>query len=265
MKNSVRTLGITAALAVMIPFSAYAAATSGSSTSEKKEQSAWSAKGGLQEERGGFRKDGGVVSQEVLNLLKLDQAAFNEKIKAGSTLAQVAEAQGVSRESLKSALTESFNKKLEEKKKSFADNLDKIIDSDLQKDKFEGRFGGGFPGAGPDFTAIAKVLGLTADQVKQGLDSGKSLADLATDKGVDKQKLIDAQKTAITNSIKQEVKDGKLTQEQADKKLADVTKIAESIVNGKGFGGEQRHGGGKGRGHGGEPRALESAEPSASS
>jgi len=267
MRNSVRTLGITAALAVMIPLSAYAATTTG--TTEKNTEgkasvaSEWSAKGGALGDRGGFKRGGEIVSQEVLDLLKLDQAAFKEKVKAGSTLAEIAEAQGVSRDRLKSVMTEAFNKKLEERKQSFSDNLDKMIDSEWKADKQDVR-GGGFH-VSQDFTAIASVLGLSADEVKAQLKAGKSLADLAEGKGVDVQKLIDAQAAAITQSINQAVTDGKLTQEQADKQLADVAKIAERIVNGKGFGEGRHHGKGFGGGFGGErPSNADSAESSGS-
>ncbi len=262
MKNKVRTLGITAALAVMIPLSAYAATTSGSTSGTNTESSALSAEGVAIEARGGFGHDRGVISQEVLDLLKLDKAAFNEKIKAGSTLAQIAEEQGITRENLKKVMTDSFNSKLEERKQEFSDNLDKVIDSELPVGKFNGRFH-----VAMDFTEVAKVLGLSAGEVKEQLSAGKSLADVAADKGVDVQKLIDAQTTAITNSINQAVKDGNLTQEQADKQLANVADTAEKIVNGKGFGHGHRHGGGKGLGFGGErpsDAATETAEPSAS-
>ncbi|RED64932.1 hypothetical protein [Cohnella lupini] len=279
MNNKVRTLGITAALAVMIPLSAYAATTTGSSTDEKKVESAWTAKGagGLHEDRGAFKRGEGFVSQEVLDVLKLDKDAFEAKIQAGSTLAKIAEEQGVSRENLKSAMTEGFNKKLEEKKQAFADNLDAVIDSDLQAMK-HGRGGKGGIHARADFTAVAAVLGVSAEDLKVQLEAGKSLADLAKEKSIDVQKLIDAQAGSITSQINQAVKDGKLTQEQADKRLADVTGIAEKIVNGKGFGfgDERHHEGGHGRGFGGKDHGFggekppkdsvtDAAEPTASS
>jgi hypothetical protein len=265
MKNTARTLGITAALAVMIPLTAYATTATGNSSpaTEKTDPSAWSAKGVSFEDHGGFGHKENIVSQEVLDLLKLDKAAFNAKIKAGSTLAKIAEEQGISRDSLKSAMTAAFNKKLEEQKQDFTANLDKIIDSDLQANKLEGR-DGGFR-VGLDFTEAAKVLGLSAAQVKEQLRADKSLADLAKEKGVDVQKLIDAQKASITSSINQAVKDGKLTQAQADKQLADVANFADKIVNGKGFDKGPHHGG-KGRGFGGEkPSEAEPVAPPTSS
>jgi predicted transcriptional regulator len=263
MKKTVRTLGITAALAVMIPLSAYAATTSGSANADKTTSLAQEAKDGEWGHRGGFGQQRDIVSQEVLDLLKLDQAAVNEKIKAGSTLAQIAEEQGVTRDSLKSVLTEAFNKKQEKQKQEFASNLDKTIDSNLQASKQEN--GGGFRSK-LNFEASATILGITADELKQGLSAGKSLSDLATEKGVDVQKLIDAQIAAITSNINQAVTDGKLTQEQANKQLTDVASIVEKIVNGKGFGHGDRHeGGGKDLNFGGKRSSGADAEATAES
>lgn len=151
MKNKMRTLSITAALAVMIPLSAYAAATNDGASDDKSAPPAWSAKGGAPEGRGEFGK-GGHVSQEVLDLLKLDESALKEKLKSGSTLAEIAEAQGVSRDSLKQAMTEAFNKRIEERKAKFADSLDKVIDAE-QKAGHHGRGRGpghGFGGERPN-------------------------------------------------------------------------------------------------------------------
>jgi len=257
MKNTVRTLGITAALAVMIPLSAYAAATSGTTSGKadaKTEAVDKASKGGDRMYRGGFEFRGGAfVGDDVLKLLKLDKDTYKEKLESGMTLAQIAEEQGVSRESLKSAMTESYNKKLDEQKQKFADNLDSLIDSKPQANKH-----GGFIAGGKGLTAIADVLGITEDEFMKQLKAGKTLADLAADKGVDVQKLIDAQKAAIESGLKDAVQAGKLTQEQADKRLADAEKMAQDFVNGKGFGfgGERHHGGFKGQ-------HVDDAKPSA--
>jgi hypothetical protein len=248
MRNKVRTLGITAALAVMIPISAYAATTSGTTSNDKSitGTTAMAAHGGDHGKRGGFEGPKEIVSQDVLDLLKLDKAAIDEKIKAGSTLAQIAEAQGVSRDALKQAMTAAFNKKQDEQKKEFADNLDKMIDSNLQKVKPSGG-----PEVGmrvkPNIAAVATVLGLTEAQLNEQLSADKSLADLAKEKGIEVQKLIDAEKAAITSDINTALNAGKLTQAQADKQLADAAKLAEKIVNGNAFGRGQNSGS---RGHG---------------
>ena len=252
MKKTARTLSITAALAVMIPLTAYAATTSGSSSDggAKVENPAVTAISGDfrgHGPRGGFGGKGEVASQEVLDLLKLDQAALSEKLKAGSTLAEIAEQQGVSRDSLKAAMTDAFNKQLEQRKTDYAAGLDNLIDSDLTA--FHGKIGFA---AKLDLTAVSAVLGITSEELKTTLADGKSLADVAKEKSIDVQKVIDAVAASIKSEVSQAVKDGKLTQAEADKRLAEVSAHAEKIVNGKGFGPDGHRGGHGGRGFGGD-------------
>lgn len=77
-----------------------------------------------------------------------------------------------------------------------------------------------FGGSWDTYDAAAKALGLTPEQLFAELHSGKTLDQIATDKGVDIQKVKDAIKSAQVEAqkaaIQQAVKDGKLTQEQAD-------------------------------------------------
>ena len=80
----------------------------------------------------------------------------------------------------------------------------------------------GFRGGGSwaTFDAVAKALGLTPAELFTELHSGKTLDQIATAKGVDLQKVQDAAEAAELEArkaeIAQAVKDGKMTQEQAD-------------------------------------------------
>ncbi|REE85400.1 hypothetical protein A8990_112129 [Paenibacillus taihuensis] len=254
MNKTMKAIGLTAAIAVMIPLSAYAATTTNSTSTSTSTTATTNSNSTQQQgkfgahpgQRGGF--GGGAVSQEVLDLLKLDAAALKEKFASGKTLAQVATEQGVSRDDLKKAMTAAFDKQQATEKQAFTDNLDKLVDS--QPGTMDGHFGGGKGGFGMGFggkggfhferktdinAAAAPVLGMTADAVNTALKSGdKSLADLAKDRGVDAQKVIDAVKQAIIDDLNASVKAGDLTQAQADKAIADAANIAENTVNGKG-------------------------------
>ena len=97
------------------------------------------------------------------------------------------------------------------------------------------RFGG--PGfgfghrIGASLDAAAKYLGLTTEQLRTQLASGKSLADIAGDKG----KTVDGLKKAMTADLQakldQAVKDKKLTQAQADEILKRTNDMLDDIVN----------------------------------
>ncbi len=110
-----------AALALMIPLSAYAAEAEQVNSSSAAVPDAIDSGTDLpvqtQTDAGGGHFGhhghggmGGLIGQEVLTLLKLDQDALRQKLKEGQTLAQIAKGQGVSRDELKKVLTETFAK-----------------------------------------------------------------------------------------------------------------------------------------------------------
>ncbi len=69
-----------------------------------------------------------------------------------------------------------------------------------------------------DYTAVvAKALGMTASDLRVALVSGKTLQDLATSKNVQLQTVVDAITAAVKADLDQAVKDGLLTQAQADR------------------------------------------------
>src|SRR3954469_7817157 len=90
-----------------------------------------------------------------------------------------------------------------------------------------GRFSpgaGGLPGLGPwagaaigDVAkAVADYLGISQDTLMSELQSGKTLADIATDHGKTKDGLKQAIKDAAKTELDQAVKDGKITQTMED-------------------------------------------------
>jgi len=108
---------------------------------------------------------------------------------------------------------------------------------------FPGRHGlGRGLGGQVGLEAAAAALGMTADELSTQLWGGKTLADLAEEKGValeDVQAAVEAaQQEAFKEAIAQAVEDGTITQEHADWLLEGLEK---GFLNGPGFG--HRHGG----------------------
>jgi len=115
----------------------------------------------------------------------------------------------------------------------------------------------GAPGGGPSdgMDDIAKLLGMTRDEIWAERVQGKTLADLAKEKGVDTQELVDALVASQKTMLDQAVTDNRLTQAQADKwlewyKQAAALQLTEPYGLGFGFGGMRGGRGGPG-GHGG--------------
>ena len=65
----------------------------------------------------------------------------------------------------------------------------------------------GFGGRGAGLDAAATALGITTDELKTELQAGKTIADVATEKGVDVQTVIDAIVAAETANITERVTD----------------------------------------------------------
>ena len=78
----------------------------------------------------------------------------------------------------------------------------------------------------------AEALGMTEDELRTALEpDGTSLADVAEDQGVDVVTLVDALVQAQQDRIAQAVEDGRLTQEEADERLADLEERVTERVN----------------------------------
>jgi hypothetical protein len=99
--------------------------------------------------------------------------------------------------------------------------------------------GRGGHGPGMDLSVAAQTLGMTEDELRTALEAdGATLAQVAEDQGVEEDALVDALVTAGKERIADAVADGRLTQEEADQRLADleaqVTERVESSLPGPG-------------------------------
>lgn len=91
----------------------------------------------------------------------------------------------------------------------------------------------GFRGIGSAIEEVADTLNLTVDELGDALRNGSSLADIAGVQGVPVATIVDQLVAEAQERLDAAVTDGRLTQDEADEKLADMeTKITE-MVNGE--------------------------------
>ena len=69
---------------------------------------------------------------------------------------------------------------------------------------------------------IADVLGVTLDELQAARSEGKSVAELANEKGINKDELVNKMIQSRKADLEQAVTDGKLTQEQMDAMLENM-------------------------------------------
>jgi hypothetical protein len=87
-------------------------------------------------------------------------------------------------------------------------------------------------GGGPGLTVAAEALGIEASDLRTELQSGKTIAEIASANDVDLQTVIDAIVTSEKAHLAEAVTEGRLTQAEADERAANATDRATNMVNG---------------------------------
>jgi polyhydroxyalkanoate synthesis regulator phasin len=90
---------------------------------------------------------------------------------------------------------------------------------------------GGHHGRGMALAAAAEALGMSEDDLRTALDAdGATLASVAEEQGVAVDTLVEALVTVQRERIDEAVAEGRITQEQADERLADLEeRVAERV------------------------------------
>ena len=241
--------------------------------------------------RGGHRHGFWGGADELATVLGLSTEDLWSQLAAGKSLGEIADAQGVSRDTVADTLT-----------KGLADHLaDEVAEGDLTQSEADARLaeakgavatmidkgwddwaegGGGGPGAlgrpgsmghggpgmgrGAELRGLADSLGIDLDQLRTDVMGGKTIAEAAAAQGVSADALTSTLVTEATRHIDQALADGRIDQAKADELKAGLDARIDDLINGKvgelgghghGWGGDHRWGGmGGGRhGNGGGP------------
>ncbi len=222
--------------------------------------------GGVQQGKGGHGRLGGgwLASDELAGVLGLSADDVKEALQSGKTLADLASGQGVSVQTVIDAIVKAQTARLDEdladgkltqeqytkRVSALTELATNLINGDWAAMGGPGGVGGsgglGIPapdGHGPagmlgGSEEVASLLGKTTDELREALESGKTLAELAKEQGVATSAVVDLLVKERTEKLAAELADGKLTQEQYDQRVAELSEHATKQVNGElGFGG----------------------------
>jgi hypothetical protein len=86
-------------------------------------------------------------------------------------------------------------------------------------------------GAGVVSDAITKLLGMTTEEIYAERNAGKTLSDIAKEKGITDQRVIDVMLAGRQDVVNQAVADGRITQAQADWLLETMKTMAPLMLN----------------------------------
>ena len=271
MKNKFLKIGLGATVASVIAAGVFATAMPASAQSAAPGtthgQSTQQNLGGRQ---GGHRGAQGMHMAEIAKALGMTEVDLKTELQAGKSVADIAAAKNVSLDSIVSAIVTAQTERLKQavtdgkltqaQADTMIANLKLTVPSRLQTKwvgqplNDGGQRGGKGAGGGmrEGLQVVAKTLGITDAELRTELQAGKSVADVATTKNVSINTLVDAVIAEQTTVLKQAVTDGKLTQAQADQRLAllktNLPKLFELKGGMGGFGGPGGRGLGGNRG-----------------
>ncbi len=84
----------------------------------------------------------------------------------------------------------------------------------------------GHRGGGCNLDAVAEVIGIDVEELRAELDAGNSIADVAAANGASTDDVVDAILAEKEDRLDAKVESGRLTEEEADERLADAEERA---------------------------------------
>lgn len=156
----------------------------------------------------------GIVSDAIADLLGMTPEEVLAQREAGKTLAEMAAAKGLAdqdlAEAMFAAMKKGFDQAVAEGRVTW-EQADRLFVGPRAAGPGPGGLRHGLlPGA------VAELLDMTPEELWQEQADGKTLSQIAQEKGISDQQLIDAMLAAQKEAIEQALADGRITQEQAD-------------------------------------------------
>ena len=182
----------------------------------------------------GFGRFRGGSLEVAAEALGMDESALRDELRDGKTIADVAEERDVDVQTVVDALVADAKAKLQQLEDDLPERMSDFVNNKapVGPGRFgHGHRGGPFVGAGLD--AAATALGMDESALRDELRDGKTIADVANEKDVDLQAVIDALVAAANEKIDQAVADGRISSDRADDMKSRTKDMITAFVNGQ--------------------------------
>jgi hypothetical protein len=184
--------------------------------------------------RPGFARHGGEQLSVAAEAIGITEDELRAALEDGQSIAQVAEANDVDVQTVIDAMVAAATERLETAIDELPDRIAEVVEREGLPDR-PGHGGPGGPrghfGAGLD--AAAEAIGITSEELRAALRDGSTIAEVAEANDVDVQTVIDALVADAEAHLDEAVEDGRLTEEEAAERKADVADRIEAMVNGE--------------------------------
>jgi hypothetical protein len=180
----------------------------------------------------------GPQLEAAAEALGVSEDDLRQQLRDGKTIAQVAQERNVDVQQVIDAMVADATARIDEKvqegdltaeeanerKANLPDRITRLVN--------EGRPQGGGPrGRGLKLEAAAEALGVSEDDLRQQLRDGKTIAQVAQERNVEVQRVIDAMVADATARIDEKVQEGDLTAEEANERKANLQERITRLVN----------------------------------
>jgi len=168
----------------------------------------------------------GTLYEQAAKTLNMDKEALMQELRGGKSLSDVAKAKNVKETDLKAALLKDQSARLDQavqngkltadKAQAIKDKMGAFLDELIQR---KGMMFSHKRQMMPSLDKLATRLGLSEKDLGEKLKSGKSLSEIAQEKGVSKEQLINGIKEDLTPEIEKmiEHKTGPSKAEKSEK------------------------------------------------
>lgn len=175
--------------------------------------------------RRGPRGHKGLVGDAVSEILGLTTDELRAALQEGKTLVEIAAEQGISETDLVRKLVEQASAKLDElvasgditsemaaeKKAGLEERISNAVNADPADRHRHGHRGR----VGAHLETLGEILGLSTEEIRDGFEAGKSIADMAAEEGIELGSLVDQLVADATERVEAALADGKIDADRA--------------------------------------------------
>ncbi|MFX4262732.1 hypothetical protein ACOBQJ_11060 [Pelotomaculum propionicicum] len=191
---------------------------------------------------------------DLADFLGISREELTGALQSGKTVVQVAAEKGISEQQLVDFMAEKYSERIDQKvadgkitaeqAKKLKQSMTERIKTDLNrantgpnfgKDKMDPKDG---PGTGMkmgrgmgDMEDLAGFLGISMEDLLAARQSGKTLVQIAGEKGITEEQLVDHMMAEFNSKIDQKAAAGKITAEQADQLKQSMTERIKACLN----------------------------------
>ena len=205
--------------------------------------------------QGDFVKKGGMRGHHgnhkaLLEFLQIDAEALKAARQEGKTLAAIAQEKGISEQQLKDFMIKQMTQRIDEGVKNGRIPADKAEQMKANMDqRVTDMINGKHPMGGKMMmkhapfkdSQLLELLNIDEDTLKSELKAGKSLVEIAKERGVSEQQLKEHMIKQMTQRIDEGVKNGRIPADKAEQIKENMQQRVSDMINGKGPMHERKH------------------------